>query len=377
MLDDTDYIYALSDANLPGAAAMIVDRNGARYTKAVGYADWPGEQPMALGSLCMIASMTKAVTSVAAMQLVEQGRLKLDAPIGELLPELAAPRILTGFDADGNPQLRPAKTALTLRHLLTHTSGLSFGLASPELQRYLEMTGNTAQGTKASVTLPLLFEPGTAWAYGFSTDWVGFAIETASGLDLRNYFEHMILEPLGMVQTDFRRDWPETAAKVHRRDNKGHFTTLPGNTSSAEYYNGGAGLSSTAEDYGRFLRMFLRGGELDGKRVLLPETIAEMSRNQIGTLRGGAFGSAMPELTLPYDAMPGQHTGWGLGFAINPQRGPAGRSAGSLAWAGIFNSYYWIDPAAGVAGLFMTQLLPFADPGALSAFAALERMAYR
>ena len=233
-----------------------------------------------------------------------------------------------------------------------------------------------APGSKASARIPLLFEPGEQWAYGVSTDWVGFAIEAASGLDLRNYCQHMIFEPLGMTQTDFRREWPDAAAKVHVRDDKGRFATLPINMAGGDYFNGGGGLSSTAHDYASFLRMVLRGGELDGQRIVSAETVAEMSRNQIGELRGGAFGTAMPELSKPYDAMPGQHTGWGLGFAINPERGPAGRSPGSLAWAGIFNSYYWIDPAAGIAGVFITQLSPFGDPGALAAFAALERMAY-
>lgn len=376
MLDDTAYIHALADANLPGAAAMIIDREGSRYAKAVGYSDQPGEQFMALDTICQIASMTKAVTSLAAMQLVEQGKLALDAPIGQLLPDLAAPQVLVGFDEDGKPQLRPAKKALTLRHLLTHTAGFGYNFTEHELMRYQRATGVPAPGSKEAVRLPLLFEPGEQWAYGVSTDWVGFAVEAASGLDLRNYCQHMIFEPLGMSQTDYRRELPETAAKVHVRDEQGRFATRSIIMAGTEYYNGGGGLSSSAQDFARFLQMILRGGELDGRRVVLAETIAEMSRNQIGKLRGGAFGTVLPASTQPFDAMPGQHTGWGLGFAINPERGPAGRSPGSLAWAGIFNSYYWIDPAAGIAGVFITQLSPFGDPGALAAFAALERTAY-
>ena len=143
-----------------------------------------------------------------------------------------------------------------------------------------------------------------------------------------------------------------------------------------EFDSGGGGLVSTAPDYARFLRMILRGGELDGARILTEESVAEMSRNQIGDIRAGYMGSSMPDLAAPFDNFPDQHTGWGLGFLINPEQGPAGRSPGSLAWAGIFNSYYWIDPTEGVAGVFVSQMAPFGDPGALESFAALERLAY-
>jgi methyl acetate hydrolase len=377
MLDDTDYLYALSDANLPGAAAMIVDRNGARYAKAVGYADWPGEQPLALDTVCQIASMTKAVTSVAAMQLVEQGRLQLDAPIGRLLPELAAPQVITGFAEDGTVQTRAARGPVTLRHLLTHTSGLGYPFVQTEVLRYHQSVGMPKAATREWLRMPLLFDPGERWEYGVSTDYVGFAIEAVTGQDLRTYLNEQVFQPLAMKDTDFRRELAGDAARVHVRSPDGSFATNPIVMGVGEFYSGGGGLSSTAPDYARFLRMILRGGELDGVRVLSAETVAEMGTNQVGTLRAGAMGSSMPELAQPFDILPDQHTGWGLGFLINPEPGPAGRSPGSLAWAGIFNSYYWIDPLAGIAGVFITQLSPFGDPGALSAFAALERMAYK
>ena len=169
---------------------------------------------------------------------------------------------------------------------------------------------------------------------------------------------------------------PADAAKVHVRNPEGGWAISPMMLGGGEFDMGGGGLSSTAPDYARFVRMLLRGGELDGVRILQAGTIAEMVRNQIGTLRAGAMGTAMPDLASPYDTFPDQHTGWGLGFLINPERGPNGRAPGSLAWAGIFNSYYWFDPAKGVGGVFMSQVAPFGDAGALAAFGALEAMAY-
>ena len=222
-----------------------------------------------------------------------------------------------------------------------------------------------------------LADPGEAWNYGISTDWVGQAIEAVSGAQLGDYLAGNIFAPLGMNATAFRAKLPDDAAKVHVRNPDGSMKVIPANLGDGEFQSGGAGLSSTAPDYARFMRMILRSGELDGARILGHGTVAEMSRNQTGPLRAGHMGTTMPDMTLVFDGFPDQHTSWGLGFLINPETGPAGRSPGSLAWAGIFNSYYWIDPSAGVAGVFITQLSPFADPGALAAFAALERMAYR
>ena len=376
MLDDSPLVAAMAAANLPGAAAMIVDADGALYTRAFGFADAPAALPMRKDTICQIASMTKAITSVGAMRLVEEGALSLDAPIGGVLPELAAPRVITGFGGDGAVQTRAARRPVTLRHLLTHTSGFGYGFVHSEVLRYYQSVGMPAPGTLASLRMPLLFDPGERWAYGVSTDWVGLAIEAVTASDLRSWLGERIFQPLGMRDTDFPEDMPADAAKVHVRTADGSLVTQPIQMGGGDYHNGGGGLSSTAADYARFLRMILRGGELDGARILAAGTVAAMASNQIGGLRAGALSSTMPAFSAPFDSLPDQHTGWGLGFLINPEPGPAGRSPGSLAWTGIFNSFYWIDPAAGVAGVFITQLLPFGDPGALAAFAALERMAY-
>jgi CubicO group peptidase (beta-lactamase class C family) len=376
MTSQTPFAAAVAKANLPGAVGIIVDRDGVRHTEALGHADVAKGTPMQVDTLCQIASMTKALVSVGAMQLVEQGRLDLDADIGTLLPELANPQVLTGFDAAGQPQLRPAKRAITLRHLLTHTAGLGYFFIHPEVLQYFGAVGMPLPGTRASVTMPLMFDPGERWEYSVGTDWVGLAIEAVTGERLNDYLTGNLFAPLGMGQTAFRPALPGDAARVHVRSGEGALSPVEVYLGGGEFDGGGGGITSTAPDYARFVRMVLNQGELDGARVLRAETVAEMGRNQVAPLRAGYMGSAMPQLAQPYDTFPDQHTGWGLGFLINPERGPNGRSPGSLAWAGIFNSYYWIDPAAGLGGVFVSQLQPFGDPGALAAFGALEAMAY-
>lgn len=376
MNNETTLANAIETAGLPGASAMIVDRGGVRFSGAWGMADVSSGAPMTLDTICQIASMTKALVSLAAMQLVEQGKLTLDGPIGDVLPDLANAQVLTGFGEDGQPQLRPAARPVTLRHLLTHTAGLGYFFVQPQVLQYFGAVGMPVPGSKASITMPLMFDPGEQWEYGVATDWAGLAVEAVSGMTLGAYLEANIFQPLGMTHTAFRPELAEGMAKVHQRDGEGNLVATPMNLGGGEFQSGGGGLSSTAPDYARFLQMVLRGGELDGVRVISAASIAEMSRNQIGDIRAGYMGSAMPDLAAPFDTFPDQHTGWGLGFLINPDPVEGGRSAGSLAWAGIFNSYYWIDPAAGIAGVFISQLSPFGDPGALAAFGALEQMAY-
>ena len=367
---------AFESAQLPGAVGMVVDRDGVRFAQVLGQADAVNGTAMRRDTIFQIASMTKALTSVAAMQLVEQGRLALDDDIGAVLPDLAAPQVLTGFDENGAPELRAAAGPISLRHLLTHTAGFGYFFIHPDVLRYFAATNMPEPGSVASIKMPLMFDPGTRWEYSVGTDWVGLAVEAVSGMKLGEYLAQHVFTPLGMTSMAFRPQMPADAAQIHVRLPGGGFKLNPAVLGGGEFEMGGGGLSGTADDYARFVRMILRGGELDGNRVLSEATITEMARNQVGEIRAGYMGSAMPEFAAPYDTFPDQHTGWGLGFLINPEQGPNGRSPGSLAWAGIFNSYYWIDPAKGVGGVMMSQLSPFGDPGALACFGALERMAY-
>jgi methyl acetate hydrolase len=367
----------LERARLPGAVALAGDRDGVLYAAAFGARGVVDATPMSLDTPFWLASMTKAVTSVAAMQLVEQGRLALDAPIGGLLPDLAQPRVLTGFDEAGAAITRPATRPITLRHLLTHTAGFGYDFMNRDMLRS-RGPGAPDPGSRASLNAALLFDPGERWEYGISTDWVGLAVEAASGQDLSAYFAEHIFAPLGMAHTGFYLE--ETGvASMHTRLPEGGVTQIPSLAALLNvggYYSGGGGLSGTGGDYMRFLRMILNAGALDGVRVLETTTVDMMAQNQIADLRAGALGSVMPHMTLPFDMFPDMKTGWGLGFLINPERAPGRRAAGSLAWAGLANTHYWIDPVSDRAGLLLTQTFPFGDAGVMDLFRDFETAVY-
>jgi methyl acetate hydrolase len=372
---------AIESGTIAGATAFVGNRAGTLSSHAAGLADPATGAPMKHDTIFQIASMTKAITSVAAIQLVEQGRLSLDAPLETILPALANQQVITGFDDAGNATLRPAARPITLRHLLTHTSGFGYAFMSADILRAFGPAGPPAPGSIASVTSPLLFDPGERWEYGVSTDWVGFAVEAASGQTLGRYMAEHILNPLGMDDTGFTLSDAQMArrAAMLSRGKDGGFTPFPVEMNggpASEFDGGGGGLMSSGPDYLRFVRMILNYGSLDGVTILTPETIAEMRRNQIGPLRAGKMDTVMPMFSHPYDGFPGMHSGWGLGFLINPETGPNGRAPGSLAWAGIANSFYWIDPASDITGVLMMQFLPFGDPHALALYAAFEAVVY-
>ncbi len=368
---------AVDRGAIAGAVVAVTNADGPLLQIAAGRQSLNDGAPMRLDSVFWIASMTKALTTVAALQLVEQGKLSLNQPIGEILPDLATPMVLTGFDAGGVPVTRRAKTAITLKHLLTHTSGFSYEFANADLARYLAATGtpSAATGLLAGLRQPLMFEPGEAWEYGIGIDWAGQAVEAVSGLKLDAYFQRYITGPLEMKDTGFRppaEQAPRRAA-MHKRMPDGTLAVIPFEPRPApEFLAGGAGLYSTAPDYLAFMRMILN----HGADLLTPETIAAMSTNQIGALRAGEIGTANPELTAAADFYPGMASKWGYGFLLNPDKGPFGRSAGSLAWAGLPNCYYWIDPAKGLGAVILMQVLPSGDLGALKTFAGFESALY-
>jgi methyl acetate hydrolase len=373
---------AVETGEVPGVVAMAATQNGVLYEGAFGRRDLAHGPEMTLDSIFRIASMTKAVTSVAAMRLVENGQVELDQPIGLVLPELAAPHVLAGFDAAGKPRLRPARRPITLRHLLTHTAGFGYEMLNSDLIRFIQRTGtpSISTGKLASLLLPLLFDPGERWQYGINTDWVGRAVEAASGKTLDAYFREHIFAPLGMTDTGFTLSPEQTTrlVQVHQRQADGSLEPLSVDmpAQKPEFWAGGGGLYSTGRDYLRFMRMVLAQGRLDGVRLLRPETVAAMASNQTGDLEAGIMRTAMPERTNDFALFPGMRCQWGLGWMITPQPGPNGRSAGSLTWGGIFNSYYWIDPTKLVAGVILTQFLPFADPRALALSGGFERAVY-
>ena len=364
----------LAAAGIPGAVAMVGNRDGALAQVAVG-SKGPGGPALAVDDLFQIASMTKALASVAAMQLVEQGKLNLHEDIGAVLPELANSHVLEGFDEAGKPVTRPAAGPITLHQLLTHTSGLGYEFMSAELTQWRQHNP-AAPGTRASLAMPLLADPGTAWIYGVSSDWAGQAVERASGSTLGAYLAGHVCGPLGMTDTTFAFDDAIKARLVplHARMPDGSLMPFPvhfGGGEKAEFHSGGGGLIGTAADYLLFCRMMLN----NGGGVLKPETVAAMATNQV-TMPAGRMVSNLPGLTSDFDLFPGMDCGFGLGFLINPEQGPDGRAAGSLAWAGIANSYYWIDRESDIAAVLMMQHLPFGEPGALSVLRAFERAVY-
>ncbi len=372
LLDD-----ATSNAEVPGVAVAAVLPDGEIVTAAAGVRDAGTGAKMTPDTVVWIASMTKAVTAAAAMQLIEQGKLELDTPIAHLLPELASPQVLEGFDGN-KPKLRPAKSPLTLRHLLTHTNGMVYHIWNNDILKYLEVTEtpDITQCKNACLNLPLVFDPGTAWDYGIGIDWAGKAVEAVSGMRLGQYLQQHLLGPLGMRDTAFRigADQRKRLAKIHVRDNGGFTASDIEIPQEPEFEMGGGGLYGTVGDYLRFTRMILGGGALDGVRVLKPETVKLMSANAMGPLACVPMKTAAAGFSHDVDFIAGMK--WGLSFLINPTPLPTGRSANSLAWAGLANSFFWIDPARRVAGVYATQLLPFADPRALDLFARFETETY-
>jgi methyl acetate hydrolase len=363
--------------DVPGVVAMAATEHSVIYQGAFGARSMGTAARMSADTVFSIASMTKLLTSVAALQLVERDKLKLDEPAATIDPTLGSPQVLHGFDAHGAPQLRAARKPVTLRHLLTHTSGLSYQLWDTNVVRY----GKASRNDPALPRTPLISDPGTRWAYGASLDRVGRLVEIVSGQSLDRYFRDHILGPLGMNDTAFSLNEKQRArqASLHLRKADGTLVPQPlVRRTEPKVISGGGGIYSTAPDYLTLLQALLNGGgALAGKRVLQPETVALMSTNQIGNLDAGILKTTNPALSENVDFFPGVRLRWGLGDMINIDPVPDGRRAGSLTWAGLYNTYYWIDPASRIAGVIMMQVLPFADQRALNVYRLFERGIYR
>jgi CubicO group peptidase (beta-lactamase class C family) len=376
----TDLLRRATDAgDVPGVVVAAATAEGPIFAGAAGVGDAASGAPMTADSVVWIASMTKAVTGACAMQLVEQDRLSLDGPIASVLPELGRVQVLEGFAADGTPRLRPSRRPITLRHLLTHTSGFVYDIWNADMGRYLDTTGTPGiiSCANAALSIPLVFDPGERWDYGIGIDWAGKAVEAVSGQRLGAYMQQNMLQPLGMTDTGFKIGAAQRRrlAKVHNRSAEGFVATDVELPQEPEFEMGGGGLYSTVGDYLRFTRMIMNGGMLDGTRVLARETVAAMSANAMGDLVCRPLKTAAPPFSEDVDFVDGMQ--WGLSFLINPQPMPTGRSAGSLAWAGLANSYYWIDPVRQVTGVYATQLLPFYDEKAVRLFQEFETAVYR
>src|SRR5712672_399996 len=371
-----------SDAReIPGVVAMAANSKEVIYQGAHGKRDLSKDDAMTVDSVFWIASMTKAITAAGAMQLVEQGKLVLDAPIATVLPDLAAPQVLEGFDAQGEPKLRPAKNPITLRHLMTHTAGFCYDLWNGEMVKYLEKTGLPGITTCKNDALktPIMSDPGTRWEYGTNIDFVGKAVEAVSGKRLDAYLRDQLLAPLGMSDTGFRigESQRQRLVGMHARGPDGSLTAIPFELEQdPEFHMGGGGLYGTAGDYIKFTQMILNKGRGNGNQVLKAETVAIMGQNHIGELNMTKMVSAVAWATNDVDLYPDMVKKWGLSFLINTARTAEGRSPGSLAWAGLANTYFWIGPARNITGVILMQVLPFGDNKCLEAFAGFESGVY-
>lgn len=369
---------AVERNDVPGVVALVTDRKGVIYHGAFGVADVASKRPLKEDALFRIASMTKPITALALMQLVEQGKVNLDDPAEKYLPQLKGVKVFTSFDAkSGDYQLHPASKPPTVSQALTHTAGFGYPFTSATLRDFKPRAGETYPFGG-----PLMFEPGERWLYGTGNDVVGKIVEAVSGQKLEDYFHDHIFAPLKMNDTSYNvpeSKGPRLVAQQQRAGERMDGAIVLQNPQLGLTIAdpvGGGGLASTADDYGRFMRMFLNGGELDGVRVIKAETVKLMEQNQIGALSVPALKVALPR-SADFSFIADGRDKWGYGFLITVDQLPGMRSAGSLSWGGINNTYFWIDPARGIAGTIMMQYLPFADPKALAVYNAFERGAYQ
>ena len=374
---------AITGPKVAGVVAAAADASGVIYDDAFGRRSLTSSARMTTDTVFRIASMTKAITGAAAMQMVEQGKLDLDQPAGEILPFLANPRVLLGFDSKGNPLMRSARGTVTLRKLLTHTAGFVYDTWNADMNRFATETSLPAarSGKLVALEAPLGFDPGERWEYGINIDIAGRMVEVASGEDLDTYMRRHLFEPLGMPDTGFRLrpEWHSRLAHVHARGADGSLTPIdvPAPVENPEFFAGGGGLFSTARDYLTFLQALMHGGQFNGARVLRPETVALMGQNHMGALNVLPMVTSNPRMSNDVELFPGMDKKWGLSFLINTQDVPGRRSAGSLTWAGINNTYYWLDPKKQVAGVLMTQVLPFGDATVLGLLDRFEEAVYQ
>ena len=374
----------VADGKLNFAVAAVGNVGGQTWSHAAGYQDAEKTRPASPDNIIQIASMTKLVTTIAALQLMEQGKLDLDTPISAYAPELNELQVLKGFAPDDTPIFEKANRAPTARELMTHTAGYVYEI----------WNANALKGSQLGVTpslfsegnylaAPLAFQPGTAWEYGINTDWLGVLVERLSGQRLADYFDEHIFMPLGMADTFYElpANKLDRSVMMMARAAEGlvplpSFQPTPIKKGSMAHYSGGGGLSSTVKDYGRVLQMLLNSGSLDEKTLLKAETVNSMFENNIGDIQPAALATVMPTLSNIADLSFGEKATFGLGLLIHSDGIDGGRKANTGSWAGLFNSYYWVDREAGTYGIFGTQVLPFYDGVAIETLLEFEQAVY-
>ena len=368
---------SVAEGDLPFVVGMVADSGGVLFSGQAGEAS-PG-RPAREDTVFRLFSMTKAVASIAATILVDRGQLDPDATVESILPDFARIQVLEGFDGS-TPRLRPPRVKATVRHLATHRSGLEYDFWCPEMVTFFAETKHppTLSGRREALFCPMQAEPGTRWGYGPSTDWLGWVVEAVAGRDVVRFCQEEIFDPLGMPDTVFesRPDQSARLASVSLRGADGRFAPIDvGPPSQPEFYGMGHALYGTAPDYVRLLRMVLNGGSLDGRRILSERAVAFFLADQ---MEGRTFRPmiASSPLSADFDPFPGARVTHGFGALRNEEDVPGRRRAGSQAWAGVLNTHFWFDPASDLAGVFMTQSLPFVEPRYLARYEQFERAAY-
>jgi methyl acetate hydrolase len=369
-------------AGVPGVVAMATDRDGTTYEGTAGRRSLDSEQEMTTDTVMAIFSTTKAITGTTCLQLVESGELDLDAPAREYAPELGDRQVLEGFEDDGTPRLRAPRSEITTRQLLTHTAGFGYDFFNESYLRLAQEQGqpSVVSSSRAAITTPLLFDPGTQWEYGSNIDWAGQVVEGITGKRLGEVMAERVFEPLGMTSSSFdlRDDMRDHKAVMHQHGDDGYVATDFELPAGPEVHMGGHGLWSTAEDYLKFVRMWLNDGAApDGSRVLQADTVAMAVRNHLPDgVKIKLLPGVIPELSNDAEFFPGMPKSWALTFMLNDEQAPTDRPAGELAWAGLANLYYWIDRSTGIGGFWGTQILPFADAPSVGGFLDFEKAVY-
>lgn len=363
---------AVSSGAVPGVVALVTTPDRVVYHRAFGVLDPAEGLAMRPDAIFDIASMTKPITSLGVMMLVEEGRIALDAPASDYLPELAGREVLVRVDTlTGTIESRPASRDVTIRDLLLHTSGIGYAFSNHELlavARHTRIPGRMR---------PLVHDPGARWTYGMGTAHLGWIIENVSGLPLETFLQQRILQPLGMDDTSFslpREKAGRLAATFNRTD--GALVPTPRPESRESAGQGDGDLLSTAADYARFLQLMLGRGQRDGVRLISEATFEEMTRDHLADLgltvveQPGAY----PAWSEAFPLGAGSD-GFSLGFQV-ASGAPEGRSDGSLSWAGLYNTHFWIDTEAEIGVVLLVQLLPFYDEQVIETLRAAERALY-
>ncbi len=372
---------ATGSPRVPGVVAMVTDRERNVYEGAAGERVLGGDAKMTTDSVFAIFSTTKAITGTAVLQLVEEGKLDLDAPAERYAPEIGKLQVIEGFDAAGEPKLRPPKRPVTTRMLMLHTAGLGYDFFNTTYNRLAQEKGQPSviTASKAALMTPLLFDPGEKWEYGSNLDWCGQVVEGITGRRLGEVLQARVFEPLGMSDTTFALNdrLRSRLAGMHARNADGSLTPMDFELPSPPGVDmGGHGLYGTVGDYMKFIRMWLNDGRGGHGQVLKPETVKMAERNHLGDKKVTVLPGVIPSLSNDAEFFPGLSKSWSLTFMVNDETAPTGRPAGALGWAGLANLFFWIDRRNGLGGYWATQILPFGDPASFGGYMEFESACY-